>query len=111
MANQLVQYGAVVAGAATIPALAKGISAGADAFKAANALSAGTDTMGAAAAAADAGTTAAAASLSSTFSNPAFMTSIGIVVAGLLFGSGSKRPALCLPNLAATAAVSLSVCW
>ena len=108
MANQLVQYGAVAAGAVAIPAIAKGVSAATDAYKAFNTLNAGTDTMGAMTAAADAGTAAASSALN-TMASPAFLTSVGIGVAGLLLGSGSKRPALSLPNLAATAAVGLSV--
>ena len=109
MANKYTQYGAVVAGATAIPAVFKGVSAATDAFKASNALSAGTDISGAMGAAADAGTSAISSTFSSTLNNPAFLTSVGLGLVGLALGSGSKIPSLNLPNLAATAAVGLSV--
>jgi hypothetical protein len=109
MANKYTQYGAVVAGATAIPAVFKGVGAATDAFKASNALTAGTDVSGAMGAAADAGTSAMSSAFSSTLNNPAFLTSVGVGLVGLALGSGSKIPSLNLPNLAATAAVGLSV--
>ena len=112
MANQLVQYGAVAAGAAAIPAVAKGVSAAASTFSFENAWSSATGTgsiAGSAGAAAADGATAFSSQISSTFTDPSFLTSAGIGLAAALLGSGSKRPSLSLPNIAATAAVALSV--
>lgn len=117
MANQLVQYGAVVAGAATISAGITGITAAAGAYNTATtAISrsafSGVDgaiTAGAAQTAADAGTAAFTSSMTSTFTNPAFLTSVGMGVAGILLAKKTTIPSLKLPNLMATAAVALSV--
>ena len=121
MANQLVQYGAVAAGAAAIPAIAKGMTAGTTAFQ--NSLfdadwsaamggqaSASAGAYGTAAAdAASAGGKAFASSFTDTITSTSFLSTVGLGLAGVILGSGSKRPSLSLPNLAATAAVGISV--
>lgn len=121
MANKYTQYGAVVAGAVAIPAVAKGIGAAASTWNAfggaqsqiAQSVDAGGTAAGAlgamSGAAADAGVSAMSSAFSSTLSNPAFLSGVGLGLVGLALGSGSKMPSLNLPNLAATAAVGLSV--
>lgn len=121
MANKYTQYGAAVAGAVAIPAAVSGIKAASTAWNAfggaqsqiAQSVDAGgtaADALGAmSSSAVDAGTSAMGSALSSTLNNPAFLTSIGVGLVGLALGSGSKTPSLNLPNLAATAAVALSV--
>lgn len=113
MANQLVQYGAVVAGAAAIPAVVSGISAATSSLSLSSSLNSipGMETgYGAMAglAAADAGK-AFSSQLSSTFTNPAFLTSVGMGLAGVLLSKQTKIPSLKVPNLIATAGVALSV--
>jgi len=121
MANKYTQYGAVVAGAVAIPALAKGVGAAASTWNSfggaqsqiAQSIDAGgtaADAIGAmSGAAADAGVSAMSSTFSSAINNPAFLTGVGMGLVGLALGSGSKIPSLNLPNLAATAAVGLSV--
>ena len=117
MANKYTQYGAVVAGAVAIPAAITGIKAATAGFNTSVTSSAFSGVDGtastlnstAAGAAADAGTTAFSSALGSTLNNPAFLTGIGMGLVGLALGGGSKTPSLNLPNLAATAAVALSV--
>jgi hypothetical protein len=55
------------------------------------------------------GTAAFAKSFTDVVASPAFLTTVGLGLAGILLGSGSKRPVLALTNLAATAAVGINV--
>lgn len=121
MANKYVQYGAVVATGVGAAALASGIKAygsGAiapvvDVVAAIPGVTSGGTTLVSAgrttAEAIDAGTKAAGQTITNTLSNPAFLTTVGLGLVGLALGSGSKRPSLNFPNLAATAAVALNV--
>lgn len=119
MANKYVQYGAVVAGAAAIPAVAKGIGAASQTFSTYQAAIPSSIDSGAVSgvaegyaqastAALDAGASAFSSTLSSVVS-PQFLATAGLGLVGLALGSGSKRPTLSFPNLAATAAVALNV--
>jgi len=92
MANKYVQYGAVVATGVGVAAVTKGIS---------TALSTGGTVAG--------GIDAATSTATGAVSNPAFLTGVGLGLAAVALGSGSKRPSLSFPNLAATAAVALNV--
>lgn len=92
MANKYVQYGAVVATGIGVAAATKGIS---------TALAQGGTVQG--------GIDAASATVTGAVSNPAFLTGVGLGLAAIALGSGSKRPSLNFPNLAATAAVALNV--
>lgn len=117
--KQLVNYGATVVGgvalASAVGGIAKGISAASaagalnnQAFRAATS-AADYNPVSVGQAAVDAGTKSFTESMTSTFTNPAFLTTVGLGVAGILLGSGSKRPSLLLPNIMATAGVALSV--
>lgn len=114
--KQLIQYGATVAGAAAVPALVKGFQAASATFtpiynsamgEAGASMIDSATTAGTAAL--DAGIDSVTNSLTSTFTDPSFLTNVGLGVAGLLLGSGSKRPSLTLPNIAAAAGVALNV--
>lgn len=110
MANQYVQYGAAVAGAAVLPAAAKAagtiFDAGKTAYDVSQNLSFAVDSaIGVAGDAAS----KALDQISSTFTNPEFLASAGLGLVGLAMGSGSSRPSLNFPNIAATAAVALNV--
>lgn len=109
-----------MAGAAAIPAAIKGVSAAYSAgqyipevWNGGTAASGGTlisaGQQGGAQAAVDAGTSAFSKSFSDVVMSPSFLTTVGLGLAGILLGSGSKRPTLSLPALAATAAVGISV--
>jgi hypothetical protein len=113
MANQLVQYGATVAGAVVVGSAAGAISTAiSNAPKTFTVLDdvygASTVTSGSWSNAIDAGTASFTSSLSSTFTNPAFLMGAGIGLLGAKLGTGSLRPSLSLPNLVATAAVALN---
>lgn len=110
MANQYVQYGAAVAGAAVLPAAAKAagsiVSAGVTAFDVSQNLSFAVDSaIGVAGDAAS----KALDQITTTFTSPDFLASAGLGLIGLAMGSGSARPSLNFPNIAATAAVALNV--
>jgi hypothetical protein len=92
MANKYVQYGAVVATGIGVAAVTKGIST---AMSTGGTISSGID--------------AATSTATGAVSNPAFLTGVGLGLAAIALGSGSKRPSLSFPNLAATAAVALNV--
>lgn len=114
--KQLVNYGATVVGGVAIASAVGGIAKGltvttrslAPVFDPGGVLVSPAQTAGVAFDAAAAGTSAVN-TMTSTFTNPAFLTSVGLGVAGILLGSGSKRPSLALPNIMATAGVALSV--
>lgn len=53
--------------------------------------------------------TSALSAMSNVVTNPAFLTGVGLSLAGLVLGSGFKRPSLNLPNVAAATAVALNV--
>lgn len=110
MANQYVQYGAAVAGAAVLPAAVKAagsvINAGVTAFDVSQNLSFAVDSaIGVAGDAAS----KALDQITNTFTSPDFLASAGLGLIGLAMGSGSSRPSLNFPNIAATAAVALNV--
>ena len=107
MANKYVQYGAVVATGVGAAALTTGYKA----YQAQALINNELWKEGAAAttSAMDAGTSAAGSAVSGAITNPAFLTTVGLGLVGLALGSGSKRPSLSFPNLAATAAVALNV--
>ena len=90
MANKYVQYGAVVATGVGVAAVTTGIAAGIK-----SGVQAGIDT--------------ATQTATGAVSNPGFLTGVGLGLAAIALGSGSKRPSLNFPNLAATAAVALNV--
>lgn len=115
--KQLVNYGATVVGGVALASAGAGIAKGIAAYNSASAVNnslaatygVGGEFVNAGAAAVDAAKSGFTSTLTSTFSNPAFLTSVGLGVAGVLLGSGSKRPSLTLPNIMATAGVALSV--
>lgn len=118
--KQLVNFGATVVGGVALTSAVGGISKGISAYNTTSALNAmeisgaamdgsAPTLLNAGQAAVDATTASFTSTMSSTFTNPAFLTSVGLGVAGILLGSGSKRPSLALPNILATAGVALSV--
>ena len=120
MANKYVQYGAVVAAGVGGAGLAKGLGAATQTFNTYNsAISSSIDAGAinsvseglsqATSAALDTGISAAGKSIMGAVTSPSFLTGVGLGLAGLVLGSGSKRPSLNFPNLVATAAVGLNV--
>ena len=115
--KQLVNYGATVIGGVALTSATAGLTKGISAYNSATAYNdslaatygVGGEFVDAGAKAVDAAKTTFTDTLTSTFNNPAFLTSVGLGVAGILLGSGSKRPSLMLPNVMATAGVALSV--
>lgn len=118
MANQYKQFGATVAlGVGAVGAI-KGIGALADSAKAGFVLNGGTtgNVSGGVTGAIDAMTSnaggaasAALGAMGNVLTNPAFLTGVGMSLAGMALGSGFKRPSLNLPNVAALTAVALNV--
>lgn len=124
MANQYVQYGAAVGLGLAATGAVKGIgvlssagSAGYNSIVGAAAGAAGpVPIYGGISGAADAisgaaggAASAAAGAITNTLASPAFLTSVGLGIAGMLLGSGAKRPSLNIPNVAAALAVGLNV--
>lgn len=118
MANQYVKYGATAALGVGLAGAAKGVSSLASSASAGWQLGGGgtgniaggvSGAIDAMAGGAGGAASAALGAMKSTLTNPAFLTGAGLGLAGMLLGSGSKRPSLNIPNVAAATAVALNV--
>jgi hypothetical protein len=109
MASKLVTYGAAVAGAAILPAAGKAIGSIASAASSGFSTGGITGAVDAASSAASSAGSSALGSIAGTFTSTSFLTSAGVGLAGMLLGSGSKRPSLSFPSLAASSIVALNI--